>query len=86
MARLAIRADKSGRGNPGKRRLDDHNSQNYLAEPPPTVDLSAAGLPKNSVIRWRLATIPNDPILNRIGVLGVEDSLACERELARMFA
>lgn len=52
----------------------------------PIIDLTAAGLPKNCVVRWRLATIPNDLILNRIGVLGVEDSLACERELARMFA
>ena len=47
-------------------------------------DLSSANLPKACVVRWRLATIPNDLILRRLGALGPMDRLACEREFANI--
>lgn len=47
-------------------------------------DLASARLPQSCVVRWRLATIPNDLILRRLGALGPLDRLACEREFASM--
>lgn len=47
-------------------------------------DLDSACLPKQCVVRWRLATVPNDLILRKLGMLGPRDRLACEREFANM--
>nr|WP_284739600.1 type II toxin-antitoxin system PemK/MazF family toxin [Rhizobium sp. CG5] len=47
-------------------------------------DLEAANLPQACVVRWRLATIPNELILRRLGALGPLDRLACEREFANI--
>ncbi|MCO5730422.1 type II toxin-antitoxin system PemK/MazF family toxin [Rhizobium sp. SSA_523] len=45
-------------------------------------DLQSASLNAACVIRWRMATIPNDLILQRLGTLAGRDRQACERELA----
>ncbi|UHS57159.1 type II toxin-antitoxin system PemK/MazF family toxin [Agrobacterium vaccinii] len=47
-------------------------------------DLDTAGLPQSCLVRWRLATIPNELILRKLGTLGSLDRLACERELAEL--
>ncbi|MDO9414808.1 type II toxin-antitoxin system PemK/MazF family toxin [Pararhizobium sp.] len=47
-------------------------------------DLDTANLPKQCVVRWRLASIPNTLILRKLGQLGPLDRLACEREFANM--
>jgi mRNA interferase MazF len=47
-------------------------------------DLQSAQLPVPSVVRWRLATIPNELILRKLGSVGPLDRLACERALANM--
>jgi mRNA interferase MazF len=47
-------------------------------------DLPSASLNTPCVIRWRLATIPNDLVLRRLGSLSGLDRLACERELANI--
>lgn len=47
-------------------------------------DLETAGLPKSCLVRWRLATIPNELILKRLGQFGPIDQLACEREFANI--
>lgn len=49
-------------------------------------DLDAAGLPVPCRVRWRLATIPNDLIVRRLGRLGGLDRLSCEREFANMIS
>ncbi len=36
-------------------------------------DLETANLPQRCVVRWRLATIPNDLILRKLGALGPLD-------------
>lgn len=50
------------------------------------IDLSAAGLDHACIVRWRLATIPNDLIQRRLGRLAAIDRLSCERLLAEMVA
>lgn len=47
-------------------------------------DLTAAGLNQPCIVRWRLATIPNDLILRKLGRLSAIDRLPCERLLAEM--
>ena len=47
-------------------------------------DLKSASLNTACVIRWRLATIPNELVLQRLGSLSGLDRLACERELANI--
>lgn len=47
-------------------------------------DLLSASLNTPCVIRWRLATIPNELVLRRLGALSGLDRLACERELANI--
>lgn len=49
-------------------------------------DLAAAGLDHPCIVRWRLATIPNNLILRRLGRLAAIDRLSCERLLAEMVA
>jgi mRNA interferase MazF len=47
-------------------------------------DLESASLTTPCVIRWRLATIPNELFLRRLDVLSGVDRLACERELTNI--
>ncbi|MBB5276777.1 mRNA interferase MazF [Rhizobium rosettiformans] len=47
-------------------------------------DLDAAGLRVPCLIRWRMATIPNDLVLRRLGELNPLDRLECERQLANI--
>jgi mRNA interferase MazF len=49
-------------------------------------DLKAAGLDHPCIVRWRLATIPNNLIQRRLGRLAAVDRLSCERLLAEMVA
>lgn len=49
-------------------------------------DLPAAGLGQPCIVRWRLATIPNDLIQRKLGRLAAIDRLRCERLLAEMVA
>ncbi|MDH4413063.1 MAG: type II toxin-antitoxin system PemK/MazF family toxin [Rhizobium sp.] len=47
-------------------------------------DLEVAGLRVPCIIRWRMATIPNALVLQRLGELAPLDRLDCERELANI--
>jgi mRNA interferase MazF len=47
-------------------------------------DLDSAGLRVPCIVRWRVATIPNDLILRRLGELSPLDRLGCERQLANI--
>lgn len=47
-------------------------------------DLDIAGLRQSCIIRWRLATIPNELISNRLGHLSERDRLACEQQFATL--
>jgi mRNA interferase MazF len=49
-------------------------------------DLQVAGLSVPCLVRWRLATIPNDLILRFLGRLSGFDKLTCERAFANMIA
>lgn len=49
-------------------------------------DLGAAGLNHPCIVRWRLATIPNNLIQRQLGRLAAIDRLSCERLLAEMVA
>jgi mRNA interferase MazF len=49
-------------------------------------DLHVAGLTVPCLVRWRLATIPNDLILRLLGKLSGLDKLSCERAFADMIA
>jgi mRNA interferase MazF len=44
-------------------------------------DLASASLTTPCVIRWRMATIPNELILRQLGTLSTIDRHACDREL-----
>jgi mRNA interferase MazF len=50
------------------------------------MDLNAAGLHHPCIVRWRLATIPNNLIQRQLGRLAAVDRLYCERLLAEMVA
>jgi mRNA interferase MazF len=47
-------------------------------------DLETAGLRQPCIIRWRLATIPNALIANRLGQLSARDRLACELQFTAL--
>jgi mRNA interferase MazF len=48
----------------------------------PILDLTTAGLPVPSVVRWKLFTLPNSILRRSIGVLGPADRSAVSRALA----
>lgn len=47
-------------------------------------DIDIAGLRQSCIIRWRLATIPNELISNRLGHLSERDRFACEQQFATL--
>jgi len=48
-------------------------------------DSAAAGLMHQSVVRWKLFTLPNRIILKRLGALGHKDRAAAKRMVRRIF-
>jgi mRNA interferase MazF len=49
-------------------------------------DLHTAGLRVDCIVRWRLATVPNDQLVRRLGQFGSFDRLACERRFANLIS
>jgi mRNA interferase MazF len=47
-------------------------------------DLLLANLKVPCVVRWKLATIPNNLIQKKLGFIAPFDRLACERQLANI--
>ena len=48
----------------------------------PITDLTMAGLPAPSVIRWKLFTLPNNVLKRAIGILGLTDRAAADQALS----